>query len=238
MPVNIEPVPDKDGLAIDFQLEPGGTHAVMSSGAFDWVVNGVPFHDCEQRVAIVIQRLPGTPEPRSASQPLKKLSAPVNTSQKAFNADLDPTRLILEVNRAGACVETGSNLSDQQYKACKVTSNATTAPTPTPDPSSNTNPAPSPAASVAASGETATPSTDAPPVPSAGSDAPVAGTTAPPVSSSPPGPTATPSATPLPTPTTLEGKVIAPWAALNEIFTRPCTARAAGGRRELEKRRR
>ena len=215
MPIQIDPVPDKDGLAIDFQL---GTPAPQSARACGpaptaRMVNGVPLHDCEYRLAIVIQRVPETPKPWSPNQQLSTLRN---------DTELDKTRLVLEVNRVGACVETGSLLTDDLYKACKVTASPT--PTPAPKPAASTSGAPSTAPSTAARAASETSAarieSDAP----AGSDSPNADrrdndAASPPVSASSAAPTPTP--TPTPAPTILSGRVIAPWAALNEIFTRP-----------------
>ena len=85
------------------------------------LVNGVPLNDNEHRFAIVIQRATRTGE----------------------NPDLH--RLVVEVNDAGACVETSRILSDDLFAACKVALFATPKNSPSPAPAT---PPPSPSPDV------------------------------------------------------------------------------------------
>ncbi|MBV8370198.1 MAG: hypothetical protein JO036_14920 [Candidatus Eremiobacteraeota bacterium] len=96
-------------------------------------MNGVPLNDCEAHLAIVIQRIPGPPQPQKSDTPLP----PLRDDRR-----LDDTRLVMEVNVAGACVESSTMITDEYYKACKVS--ATPTPSPTPSPGAQSNPTPSP----------------------------------------------------------------------------------------------
>jgi hypothetical protein len=143
------------------------------SGPTHRLMNGVPFAPDEHRFAIIIQRDDDT----------------TGTS-----------RIIVEVNDAGACVESGKMLSDDLFAACKVTNTRTGTGN---DKGSST--ADAAKINVARSAKAQSP--------------------APPITSANNGPTAGPGTAPKPTPTPAPNNfpisVTIPWTAVNELFGRP-----------------